>query len=208
MSEIVNAATFSAGDGTMFGLVSLKGSGQVVAFFHDGDAWRGCCQFGRYESQGIYHGEALPEVAAALSPVPAPVSEERCPTCGSPVEVVSSGEGTSHYRRIGALTEEAHGLRVRLASLTAAHAELEQEAERLRARLQDSLGARHAVHVIEAQQMAVAELTRENPTLAARPLRLTAWRRRELRRIADSESTHPDVRAAARELVEVLEEGG
>jgi hypothetical protein len=37
-----------------------------------------------------------------------PVARDSCPTCGAPVRVVSSDEGTSHYEPAGALDTHVH----------------------------------------------------------------------------------------------------
>ena len=42
--------------------------------------------------------------------------DERCPTCGAPVEVVSGDEGTSHYRPVVADLESAEALNVAAAA--------------------------------------------------------------------------------------------
>ena len=62
-----SVATFEAGDGSLYGFVSLDGSAQVVVFRrHLGGEWRGCCEFNQRETTAAWPGDALPEIQAAL----------------------------------------------------------------------------------------------------------------------------------------------
>lgn len=66
-SDVANATVFTAGNGQRFGLVTLPASDQIVVFVWRAEKWVGCCQFGATESQGVWPGEAIPEVVEALT---------------------------------------------------------------------------------------------------------------------------------------------
>ena len=65
-SDRFKAAVFTAGDGQRYGLVSREGSGQVVVFKWTEPKWRGHIEFGPFESTGLWPGEAVEAITAAL----------------------------------------------------------------------------------------------------------------------------------------------
>lgn len=72
MKKISNSEVFKAGNGQIYGLVSMEGSDQVVVFALRNLGigqykWVGTCQFGVSDSQGIAPGEAKPEIALQLN---------------------------------------------------------------------------------------------------------------------------------------------
>jgi len=68
--NIARTMIFVAGDGSEYGLVTLRDSAEVVVFVKRDGTWHGHVEFNRLESTGLPPQEATPEVAAALDRKP------------------------------------------------------------------------------------------------------------------------------------------